>query len=49
VIGTAIVWLSLPGVGALIFGNYLLGVMLLAAALACGFVLLKLAPRNLAA
>ena len=49
VIGTAIVWLSLPGVGALIFGNYLLGVTLLAAALACGFVLLKLAPRNVAA
>lgn len=49
VVGTAIVWLSLPGVGALIFGEYGMGLALLAAAAACGFVLLKIAPRSAAA
>lgn len=42
IIGTAIVWLTLPGTGALIFGDYGKGLGLLAAAAACGFALLKL-------
>jgi Na+/proline symporter len=46
VLGTAIVWLTLPGIGSLIFGHYGAGLGLLAAAIACGIALLKLAPRG---
>ena len=49
VLGTAIVWLTLPGIGSLIFGEYVAGLGLLAAAAACGVALLKLAPRSAAA
>ncbi len=46
VLGTAIVWLSLPGIGAMIFGEYGKGTALLAAAAGCGVALLKLASHS---
>ena len=45
-LGTAIVWLTLPGTGAIIFGDYGKGIALLLAATACGYALLKLATRQ---
>lgn len=47
VLGTGVVWLTLPAIGALIFGDYGAGFGLLAGALACGFALLKLASKQL--
>jgi solute:Na+ symporter, SSS family len=47
VLGTGVVWLTLPAIGALIFGDYGAGFGLLAGALACGFGLLKLASKQL--
>lgn len=46
-LGTAIVWLTLPGVGSMIFGEYAKGAGLLAAAAACAVVLFKLASRKI--
>lgn len=47
VLGTGVVWLTLPAIGALIFGDYGVGLGLLAGAGACAFSLLKLASRHL--
>jgi len=47
VLGTAIVWLTLPGTGAILFGEYGKGIGLLLAAAACGYALLKLASKEL--
>ena len=46
-LGTAIIWLTLPGTGSIIFGDYGKGFGLLLAAAACGYVLLKLAGKQL--
>lgn len=46
VLGTGVVWLTLPAIGALIFGDYGAGIGLLLGAGACGFALLKLASRQ---
>ncbi|MFK7739791.1 MAG: sodium:solute symporter family protein [Planctomycetota bacterium] len=43
VLGTAIVWLTLPAVGAVIFGDYGKGAGLLAGAAACAIALLRIA------
>lgn len=45
VLGTAVVWLTLPGIGALIFGRYGEGAACLAGATVAAFVLLRLAVR----
>ena len=47
VLGTGVVWLTLPAIGALIFGDYVDGFGLLTGAAACGFGLLKLASKQL--
>jgi Na+/proline symporter len=47
VLGTGVVWLTLPAIGALIFGDYGDGIGLLTGAWACGFGLLKLASKQL--
>lgn len=46
VLGTAAIWLTLPGVGALIFGELGKGLGLLGAAAACLVVVLRLAGRS---
>lgn len=43
VLGTAVIWLTLPGVGAIIFGNYGQAFGLLTGAAVCGVVLMRLA------
>jgi len=47
VLGTGVVWLTLPAIGALIFGDYGAGIGLLAGAGTCGFGLFKLANKQL--
>ena len=44
-LGTAAVWLTLPGIGAVIFGEWGQAVVCLGAAAACGAVLISLLPR----
>ena len=46
-LGTAIIWLTLPGTGSIIFGEYGKGAGLLLAATICGYVLLKVAGKQL--
>ena len=46
VLGTAAIWLTLPGVGALIFGELGKGLGLLGAAAACLVVVLRLVGRS---
>jgi len=45
VLGTAVIWLTLPGVGALIFQDYATGAGLLGGAAGCAIALFLLAPR----
>ena len=45
-LGTAVIWLTLPAVGAVIFGDYQKGFGLLAAATACAFLLFKLTAKG---
>ena len=47
VLGTGVVWLTLPAIGALIFGDYGAGIGMLAGAAASGLALLKLAGKQL--
>ena len=47
VLGTGVVWLTLPAIGALIFGDYGAGLGMLAGAAASGLALLKLAGKQL--
>ena len=45
-LGTAVVWLTLPGIGALIFGDWGEGAALLGGAAVAGALLLRLASRQ---
>ncbi len=45
ILGTVTIWLTLPGIGAVIFGRYGEGAALLAGAGVAAFLMLRLAPR----
>ncbi|MEZ6036445.1 MAG: sodium:solute symporter family protein [Planctomycetota bacterium] len=46
VVGTAVIWLTLPAIGAMIFGEWGKGLGLAGGAAACALVLLRLARRT---
>ena len=48
-LGTAVIWLTLPGIGALIFGEVGKGLGLLGTSAGCLFAVLRLAPRDTSA